>query len=90
MPGMNDFMNAVQNRYNGGFQPYAAGNKRYGPEGRSAPNVGPVKNRGGYAARDQKAKMRREVMLKKLKNTQGGKEMRKENLRNQRPGNFRM
>jgi hypothetical protein len=35
-----------------GFNPLAAGDKSYGLGGASAPNVGPVSNMGGYAARD--------------------------------------
>lgn len=37
----------------GGFNNFAAGNKRYGA-GRIAPNVGPVANKAGYVARDRK------------------------------------
>lgn len=37
----------------GGFNNLAAGNKRYG-SGQIAPNVGPVANKAGYAARDAK------------------------------------
>ena len=35
-----------------GFNPLAAGNKQYGLAAGGAPNVGPVRNKGGYAARD--------------------------------------
>jgi hypothetical protein len=38
----------------GGFNRFAAGNKRYGMTQNSAPNVGPVANKAGYAARDRK------------------------------------
>lgn len=37
----------------GGFNSFAAGNKRYGAGG-IAPNVGPVANKAGYVARDRK------------------------------------
>lgn len=33
---------------------YAAGLRRYGASGRSAPNVGPVRNKAGYNERDRK------------------------------------
>lgn len=38
----------------GGFNPLAAGNKRYGETQRSAPNVGPVGNKAGYVERDNR------------------------------------
>lgn len=52
------------------FNPYAAGAKRYGPSGRSAPNMGPVGNMSGYRQRDQRA--RRNALLRKLKAQQRG------------------
>jgi hypothetical protein len=49
------------------FQRYAAGKKKYGPEGRDAPNVGPVADKSGYAARDARAKLLRNAALRKMK-----------------------
>jgi hypothetical protein len=53
------------------FTPYAAGNKVYGG-GRSAPNVGPS-DKKGYRERDNKARLRRNAMLKRLQAMQSGK-----------------
>lgn len=86
---MDDFLRAIQTKYYGGFQPYAAGDKRYGASGRSAPNIGPTTNREGYAERDRQAKMRRALMLKKMKAIQGGRMMSPEYLKNYQPGTFR-
>lgn len=88
--GFNDFMNTIQSRYNGGFQPYAAGNKRYGAAGRDAPNLGPTTNREGYAQRDREAAARRNIMLQRLKQMQSGSLMRPEYMANQQPGQYRM
>jgi hypothetical protein len=52
---------------NQGYQPYGAGKKKYGPEGRNAPNVGPVADKTGYAARDARAKGMRNAALRKMK-----------------------
>lgn len=41
-------------RGGGGFNRFAAGDKRYGAGQAQAPNVGPVANKSGYAARDMK------------------------------------
>jgi len=49
------------------FNRYAAGNKRYGPEGRSAPNIGPVGDKSGYTMRDNRARLLRNAALRKLK-----------------------
>jgi hypothetical protein len=52
----------------GGFQSYAAGTKKYGA-GRSMPNIGNVSGTGlqGYAERDQKAKSRKQAIMRRLK-----------------------
>lgn len=50
------------------FNSTAAGDKKYGISGRSAPNVGPVSNKAGYAKRDIKI-----AAAKKLKNGFGSK-----------------
>lgn len=52
---------------NPSVNPYATGNKRYGASGRSAPNVGAVRNKGGYNARDQRARARKNAMLDRLR-----------------------
>jgi hypothetical protein len=48
------------------FLPYAAGNKIYGPGGRSNPTSGPV-DPTGHKERDLKYKARRAAMLRRLK-----------------------
>lgn len=50
------------------FNPYAAGNKRYGG-GRSAPNIGPV-DPLGYRERDAE-RLRRNAAMQKLKAMKG-------------------
>jgi len=45
-----------------GFNSLAAGDKQYGLSGSLAPNVGPVNNRGGYAARDTKLAAQRAAL----------------------------
>lgn len=86
---MDDFLRAIQERYNGGFQPYAAGAKRYGASGRDAPNVGPTANREGYAERDRLAQVRRNMMLKRMKAMQSGNFMDPAYLQQPIPGTFR-
>lgn len=54
-----------------GFNPYSAGIKHYGG-GRSAPNVGPVKDLQGYNERDMKARARKNAILKRMKNQSMG------------------
>lgn len=49
----------------GQFNPYASGRKHYGG-GRSAPNVGPVRDKSGYVERDIKLKARRDALTKRL------------------------
>lgn len=59
-----------------GFNPYAAGSKRYG-SGRTAPNVGAVSGQGqmGYAERDAKAAARKRALLKRLGGQMSGSPM---------------
>lgn len=59
------------NTFSSQFNPYAAGNKRYGA-GRLAPNVGPTGDNLGYAERDNKAKARKAAIQRRLRNQQGG------------------
>lgn len=47
------------------FNPYAAGNKRYGA-GRSMPNIGPVAHPQGYAERDNKAQARKNAIHRRM------------------------
>jgi hypothetical protein len=49
------------------FQRYAAGNKRYGPEGRAAPNIGATSDQAGYTQRDNRARLIRNAALRKMK-----------------------
>lgn len=88
MPDMNEFLRTVYQRYNGGFQPYAAGDKRYGATGRDAPNIGPTSGQQGYAERDRAARTRRNLMLKRMKAIQQGNYMDPSYLNNSVPGTF--
>ena len=65
MPGPGSYGNPYA------FEQYGVGRKRYGG-GRSAPNVGPVSASGrmGYAERDQRTRMRRNALLRRMKATQ--------------------
>lgn len=56
-----------------GFNPYAAGTKKYGG-GRSMPNIGPVSGQGqaGYDQRENEAGARKQAILKRLKGQQSG------------------
>ncbi len=87
-PALNDFLLAIQTKYAGGFQPYGAGDKRYGASGRDAPNIGPTSNIQGYRERDLTAKAKRNYMLKALKAKKKGSFGSPEALRTQRPGTY--
>lgn len=50
----------------GGFNKFAAGNKRY-EFGQTAPNQGPVKDRSGYRKRDAKYDAYQEALRKKAR-----------------------
>jgi hypothetical protein len=56
------------------FNPYAAGNKRYGG-GRSMPNIGPVANPQGYNERDNRAQARKNAIMRRMKGQQKGNPM---------------
>ena len=71
---MNDFLRYLQGAASG-FQPYAAGNKIYGASGRSAPNIGPVNDKTGYAERDLQGRAMRNAMLKRMKAGRQGRYM---------------
>lgn len=47
----------------GGFNPYAAGAKRYGA-GRRGPNQGAAKDKKGYGARDLRNEARKSALLR--------------------------
>ena len=68
---MNPFLEYLQGAGQN-FQPYAAGNKRYGAAGRSAPNIGPVGDTQGYKERDLKKNAMRNAMLRRMQAMQGG------------------
>lgn len=52
----------------GGFNPFAAGLKRYGASGLlTGPNVGPVADKSGYRERDAQTAARRNAILQRLK-----------------------
>jgi len=64
-----------------GFNPYAAGQKRYGASARSAPNVGPTGSPEGYDMRERKNNAKRNAMLRRMKKTQSGHHMSPDALR---------
>ena len=86
-PTMSDFMAGIQG-LNGGFNPYAAGEKRYGASGRDAPNIGPTSSPEGYRERDLVKRARRNYMLRMMKAKQRGRHMSPEALRTQVPGSY--
>lgn len=57
-----------------GFNPYAAGDKRYGA-GRPMPNIGPVANTQGYSERDNRAEARKGAILRRMKGQSSGNPM---------------
>lgn len=65
------------------FNPYAAGDKRYGMSGRDAPNIGPTSSPEGYKERDRLAKVKRNYMLRVMKARHKGRAMSPEALRGQ-------
>lgn len=56
------------------FNPYAAGNKRYGA-GRPMPNLGPVASPQGYDERDNRAEARKNAILRRMKGAGTGNPM---------------
>lgn len=56
------------------FNPYAAGNKHYG-SGRPMPNIGPVAHPIGYDERDNRAKARKNAIMRRLKGSATGNPM---------------
>jgi hypothetical protein len=55
-----------------GFNPFAAGKKRYGG-GRDAPNIGMTLDPLGYAERDASVKARNNAILRRMKANQQGR-----------------
>lgn len=55
-----------------GFNAFAAGDKRYGASGASAPNIGPTANLVGYRERDLQANARKNAILRRMKDNQRG------------------
>jgi hypothetical protein len=74
------FSDYMQGRKDG-FNPYAAGQKRYGLASRSAPNVGPTGSPEGYDMRERKNNAKRNAMLRRMKSTQSGHHMNPDSLR---------
>lgn len=62
----------------GGFNPFTAGAKQYGPRG--APNIGPV-DPLGYRERDLRTAARRNAILRRMKAQQSSNYMSADNLR---------
>lgn len=56
------------------YNPYAAGSKVYGPEGRANPTSGPV-DKAGYRQRDMHARAKRQAMLSRMQAAQSGNYM---------------
>jgi len=66
-----------------GFNPYAAGDKRYGLSGRSNATSGPIGTEGmqGYGQRDQEQNARKAAILQRMQAAQGGNYMSANYLR---------
>jgi hypothetical protein len=56
------------------YNPYAAGSKVYGAEGRANPTSGPV-DKAGYAVRDRAVKAKRQALLQRMQAAQTGNYM---------------
>lgn len=84
---MNPFRYMVSGMYQkpDAYTPYAAGPKRYGLAGTSAPNQGPVGVEGmqGYQERDMKAQARKQAALQRMQAAQQGNYMSPAYLRGQ-------
>lgn len=70
-----------------GFNQYAAGKKRYGA-GRLMPNIGPVRDMFGYRERDNKAKARKNAILRRMKGQQSGNPLNPNIARSDARGGF--
>lgn len=58
------------NKPESGFNPYAAGKKKYGV-GRPMPTTGKVSDKAGYTERDAKMKARKEALIRRASGKQG-------------------
>jgi len=56
-----------------GYNPYSAGDKRYGPSASQGPNTGMNLDKSGYEDRDRRAAIRKQLMLRRLKAGQAGR-----------------
>lgn len=65
MPRDEDFLDYLTGRGQS-FNRYSAGNRRYGPTARRAPNIGPTGDVAGYVERDNRARLMRNAALRKL------------------------
>lgn len=65
-----------------GFNPYAAGDKRYGMSGRLNATSGPISPDGmqGYADRERVQNARKAAVLQRMKAAQGGQYMKPDYL----------
>lgn len=81
-PFRQQIANMGVSRAGGGFNPYAAGSKRYGITGRPNATSGPVSPEGqqGYDERDQNARAMRTAMLKRMQAAQNGNYMSQDYL----------
>lgn len=85
MADANNYLLGNSGRAGAGFNSFAAGKKVY--EGsRSAPNVGPVRNKSGYQKRDRQVALQRNALLKKLQAKAGKRPMSPDALRGVRGG----
>jgi hypothetical protein len=87
---MNPYRMGIEGMYQkpDAYNPYAAGAKKYGLSGRSAPNVGPTDFEGmkGYHQRDQKAQARKQAALQMMQAAQKSQYMNPAYLRGQASG----
>lgn len=76
----------LSNPAGGGFNPYAAGDKRYGLSGTRTATQGPISPQGmqGYGQRDQKQNARKAAVLSRLQAVQSGNYMNPDYLRGAR------
>lgn len=69
-----------------GFNPYAAGDKKYGLAGRAYATSGPVSQQGmqGYGQRDREQNARKAAVLQRMQAAQNGNYMSADYLRGTR------
>lgn len=73
----------LSNPAGGGFNAYAAGDKRYGPSGSMAATRGPISPEGmqGYGQRDKVQNARKAAVLGRMQAAQNGNYMNADYLR---------